>query len=298
MRKTLYILGIIWLLIVCFVPIEPGKTVMVMSIRPEGLQFLIPLVALLLACIYEVSQSWRIWKLLNTKLWTYASLVVLFYIALAWFINSVFHLGVPTFGSCNTEGVLMLLFALVLDTLKGKTIEARAWFLAVTAVFASIGFWEILYQVCSWTSYYHTWFPWYALVYNEIICWRPHLLMVIPFICLLVFYGKMYGYNFSKWALVPAFVFVAFWIIWYFVGDYWIIWYYDHNKFPPEWTYNLPIQWHWYLGARGSKTILALTQILLVSGIVKATPKPRYVSLVACCVIVIICLFYFILRPT
>ena len=296
MRIVLYPLAIAWFLVVCFLPVEPGKTVSVVSIQPEGLQFYIPTLVLFFACCYEIIPNTKFWGyLLNRKVWMVASLVVLIYIAVAWVFNS-FNQSFPTFGSYNTEGVLLLLFALSLDVTKNKLDDARSWFLAVSAVFFSIGFWEILYQVCSWTSYYHTWFPAKALIFNEITNWRPHPIMCIPFIVLMVYYGLRYKYKFNWYVFVPIGVFAAFWLIWYYIGDYWIIWYCDHNQEPPLWIYHKPIEWVWYLGARGSKAVLAITQILLISGFIKPNPKIKYLWIYAVQLLSIIMIGYLMFR--
>jgi hypothetical protein len=263
-RKTLIITTIIWFAVVCFAPIAPGTNVGGMD--THGLQFVFPPLLLIVACLYEFNPKWLIWRALNTKLWTWVGISILAYTLVAWAINYALNLAVPTFGSYNTIGVLILMFLLILVFAQPKVGDTRAWLLASLAIFASVGFWESIYQICSWFSWYHTWFAWQAMVYNELAIWRPHPLMFIPFVLLLIYYGRAFGYKLNKWVWIPSAIFVAIWVSWYATG-YWLLWYCDHRLAQPVWTYHTPINWVWYLAARGSKAVLAVVQVLLVAGI-------------------------------
>lgn len=264
LKRWLYLAGIVWSALVFFLPISPLKIEKVGTPQPEGIQFIIPAVLFFVACWYELFPNLKIWKLLNRKFWIIASLVVLGYVGIAWMIDATSDYYIYTIGSHNTLGIFLLLFAFTLY--HAKLNEPRSWFLGATAVFASIGIWESFYQIGVWADYYHEWFPLKEMLYNEILVWRPHPLMAIPFIGLTIYYAKRFGFRLSKWVIVPCVVFVVYWLTWYFTG-YWVIWYADHNQVPTKWIFNTPVNWVWYLGTRSTKVIFAVIQLYFIAGI-------------------------------
>jgi len=297
-KYPIELLAAIFFSIVCFAPIEPGLLYKPFPVFPDY-QFWLPTSIFLLACLYEYKpswQSWRIWRVFNSNLWITLGLLGLGLVCISWVMNDAFHIAVPRVGSFTTTGVLILLMVLIIKVLKGKLSGPRIWFLATLATSALAGFWEIIYQVCSWFSWYHTWFPAPTLVYNEILCWRPHILMVFPFLALLVLYSfKNYKLN---WTTLPLIVlFITMWVLWYTVGHFWLAWYCDHYQCPPVWVYNKPINWLWYLGARSTKVVLALLQVSLVSGLgYKQIPlKPRHYAWMV--VLGISIVMYLLIRP-
>jgi hypothetical protein len=310
MKKTLLIVTIIWFSIVLFTPIEPGTSVAPLPLQPEGIQFYIPVLLFLISVWYESLpqiqdsylcpqiQSWRVWRLLNTRLWTALGYIVLAYTAVSWAIERIWSIGLPTLGSYNTEGVLLLLFMWVLHLTHSKIGDVRAWFLGVFAVFFLIGFWESLYQVLNWCAFYHQWFPIESMLFNEIYAWRPHPLMTIPFLMMVLYYSRTFGWKWNWWTVVPLAVFAGFWTMWYLSG-FWIIWYADHTQVPTVWVYNEPIQWVWYLGARGSKAILAVALMLTVGGI-GTRLEQRAVSKIWTVILNLVAValaFYLVIRP-
>jgi hypothetical protein len=300
-RKPLLIVTIVWFTIVLFAPIEPGTSVAPLPLQPEGIQFYIPALLFLIACWYESLpqiRTWRVWKLLNTRLWTILGYITLTYIALIWLIERVWGISLPTLGSYNTEGVLLLLFMWILRLAHSKIGDVRAWFLGVFSVFFIIGFWESLYQVLNWYAFYHQWFPIESMLFNEIYAWRPHPLMTVPFLVMTLYYSREFGWKWNRWTVVPLMVFAGFWTAWYMSG-FWIIWYADHTQVPTVWVYNEPIQWVWYLGARGSKAILAIAMMLIVGGI-GTRRETRVVSRVWTVILNLVAAalaFYLVIRP-
>jgi len=272
LTRFLVIVTVIWFSITLFAPLEPGTYIGVMS--THGLQFIIPAVLALVGVYHEFYPKLMVWKVFNVKLLTIIGLVVLGVTGASWAVNYITGIPVPTYGSYNTVGVLLLLFLLSLNVLKDRLSPPRACILSLLSVFASVGFWECLYQVCSWATWYHTWFPLEMMAYNELLVWRPHILMFVPFVVVLVYYARSAGYRFQWWTLVFSATFAVMWVVWYVVGDYWILWYCDHYQYPPVWVYNTPINWVWYLLARGSKGILALAQVFLVAGIIESQFRP------------------------
>lgn len=269
MRKALWIIAICWGLVVCFVPVEPNEISSNISLFTDY-QFWFPIAILLGAVVYEYTSSWVGWKFLNPKIWNWLGFIALFALLVSWVSDDVLGMHIPRIGSFTTQGVLVLLFLLTMDLTKNKIGNQRAWFLGSLAIFASVGFWEIIYQVCSWTSYYHQWFKVSDLLYNEILVWRPHPFMVIPFAMLFCFYAKNNYRLISKWVAILSglcSVFILAWVVWYHFGHYWLLWYMSFSN--SEWVRHVPMNWLWYLLARSSKVVLAIIQVVLVVGLIQ-----------------------------
>jgi hypothetical protein len=139
----------------------------------------------------------------------------------------------------------------------------RAIIIGILAVFFTIGFFEIPYQLFKYYIHFYDIMSIQDL--TRVI--TPHVCYLFPFLLLFL----LYKIDITKSSLFCLAGYLVLWVIWLTIGDYWTIYIYQDGV----WVINEPVNWWVYQVAKTTKVMLILSVFFLGYKGVRYKPDER-----------------------